>query len=202
MARFPSILITASSLLILAYGRGEEVKPKSTRSIQGDREVCAGIAADRYTKNTSFSALMTDNGKLYFRSCFASAMKNILHDTTKPFVLFVSGRGQYPSKEIKNRILQKMELQYDIKAAMFIWPSWCGYRCFPDKNAYQASNDLLLLLVAVAAAKRTDSCKHRIYTLLSHSMGSLVLEGVHKTTMKQRIPKNLFDNIIIDSAAS
>jgi len=163
---------------------------------------CNGIEITEQTPNTTIPALVTSNHRLYSQECFEPILSKILKKTGKPFVLFISGRGTHPSKEIekKNQLLSKIEDQYDVTAVMFTWPSWCGFRCFPYDKAHESGAVLLKLLRTLEHLKKKNK-QNRTYTLLSHSMGSIVLQGLVDLTIDD-LSKNLFDKIVVSAAAS
>jgi len=163
---------------------------------------CKGTQVTGQTPDTTIPALVTSNHRLYSQECFESILSEILKKSSKPFVLFISGRGTHPSKEIEkeNLLLLNIEKQYDVTAVMFTWPSWCGLRCFPHAKAYESGAALLKLLRTIKYLKEKD-IQNRTYTLLSHSMGSLVLQGLADLNIDD-LSKNLFDKIIISAAAS
>lgn len=118
-------------------------------------------------------------------------------------ILFIHGRGKHPDKAHRQRLLADMEVDYSAKVLMFHWPSWKGLFGFPEAEARAAApafRDALIQLQTyrLQHPRRLDGIR---FTLLTQSMGSLVLEE----SVIQSSPatlKNLFDTIVISAPAS
>lgn len=118
-------------------------------------------------------------------------------------ILFIHGRGKHPDKALRQRLLADMEADYSAKVFMFHWPSWKGLFAFPESQARAAAPALREVLTQLQTYRLHH--KHRLdgmrFTLLTQSMGSLVLEE----SVTQNAPpalKNLFDTIVISAPAS
>lgn len=152
------------------------------------------------TVNTSSPALVTSDYKVYPPSCFKDIISKTLAKSNKPFVLFIHGRGQHPSKALKNKLISKIEKQYDVSVLMFTWPSWSGLFSFPEQKAKSSNKEFLNLLQIVQDIKNKRN-ESRTFSLLTHSMGSIVLEGKIDYTINN-LQNGLFNNIIISASAS
>lgn len=171
----------------------EEVS-SSVRAVE-----CPGDEITKQTPNTEKPALVTSAHRFYTQECFKPILSRTIGTSSKPFVFFISGRGQHPSKELEHKLLPKIEQQYGVTAVMFTWPSWCGPRCFPQQKALESSNALLDILQIVESLKQEDKVD-RPYALLTHSMGAFVLQGLTNLSINE-LPGDLFDNIIVSAAA-
>ncbi len=118
-------------------------------------------------------------------------------------ILFIHGRGKHPDKAFRQRLLADMEADYSAKVLMFHWPSWKGVFGFPESQARAAAPALREALAQLQTYRLRH--EHRLegirFTLLTQSMGSLVLEE----SIAQGPPpalKNLFDTVVISAPAS
>ena len=192
-----------SLLLILAGCSGMNDSPGPETALEPFETMqCNGVLVTSQTPNTQIPGLVTSEHMLYPLHCTEQVLKEMLSTSDKPVVLFVHGRGQHPSKAVKkdNLLIQNIEQQYGVEVVLFTWPSWRGSRHFPEDEATEAGPALNSLLQALATVKKKDN-PSRVYTLLTHSMGSLVLEGLIQTNLKP-LPRDLFESIVISSSAS
>ena len=116
----------------------------------------------------------------------------------KPVILYVHGRGDEPSKSIKEGILKSLADEYGVNPILFSWPS--GEGLFPEsraRNAGPALGDVLGQLREF----RASSPEGLKVTMLTHSMGSFVLEGFLKDYQGD-LPGGLFDSVVISSSSS
>jgi len=152
--------------------------------------------------------VLTAKGSIHPISDFAYLLKDTLQDIQKEspcdnFILFVHGRGKHPSKAFKQRLLTDLEKDYSAKVLMFHWPSWDGSLGFPEQAARDSAEDFIAVLRAIKTFKEnhTDLAQGVRFTLLTQSMGSLVLE--ESVLRLQNEPLGiLFDTLVISASAS
>ena len=122
-------------------------------------------------------------------------------DTFNNFILFVHGRGKHPEKAFEKAILSNLESNYSAKVIMFNWPSWNGALSFPEDQARSSADDFINVLRQLKSFKNNNPqlTNNIRFTLLTHSMGSLVLEQASK---QGDLATDLFDTLIINSSAS
>ena len=182
--------------LLYLYHNTHHQKGRDTHQVK-----CNGLAVPLFPPNTLTPALLTSEDKLYTQECFESILTKVAKNTNKPLVILITGRGMHPWKSINKQLLLKLEKQYNVNALIFTWPSWCGIRCLPFAQARHSAEIFLKLLYAIAHTINRNQQKKQIVTLLSHSMGSAVLEGV-STHSLEALPHNLVNNILIDASSS
>ncbi|VAW69278.1 hypothetical protein MNBD_GAMMA09-3716 [hydrothermal vent metagenome] len=125
------------------------------------------------------------------------------NDKYDNFILFIHGRGKHPEKAFKKALLSNLESNYSAKVIMFNWPSWNGPFSFPEDNARASANDFIKVLRQLEAFQQNNRqlSENIKFTLLTHSMGSLVLEEA-VLKMKDKQAKPVFDTLVISSSAS
>ncbi len=147
---------------------------------------------------TAFSIEQADN-----------AINQLLAEADSPnaqVVLFIHGRGagrvKHPQKALE-QMLPALESEYDVNVLLF---NWAGsgeggmIRGFPEENARRASQDLFAVINAFSHARQQSSQSFQL-AILTHSMGSLVLEETLARYAKQ-LPQNLAHTVIISAPAS
>ncbi|MCP4452415.1 MAG: alpha/beta hydrolase [Planctomycetes bacterium] len=119
------------------------------------------------------------------------------------FILFVHGRGKHPEKAFKQRLLVDLESDYSAKVLMFHWPSWDGPLAFPQAQARASADTFISVLAAIKTCKQTHThlVKGIRFTLLTQSMGSLVLEEAVQRHANASL-KDLFDTLVMTAPAS
>jgi hypothetical protein len=119
------------------------------------------------------------------------------------FILFVHGRGKHPEKAFKQRLLVDLESDYSAKVLMFHWPSWEGPLGFPEQEARNSADEFISVLGAIKTCRQTrpDLVKGIKFTLLTQSMGSLVLEEAVRRQSHGAM-ENLFDTLVMTAPAS
>lgn len=162
---------------------------------------CTGIQITSDTPNTKSGGIILSNHRLYTKECYEQVLEQVLSEPSKPFVLFVSGRGKHPYKELKENLLPTIEGEYDVTAIMFTWPSWCKADCFPEEAALNSGSELMEILLILQEIKDNNQ-DVRGYTLLTHSMGAIVLQGLVSEGQVNPLSEILFDNIIISAPAA
>lgn len=139
-----------------------------------------------------------------FHELLDSAVKQIRKDEQyNNFILFVHGMGQHPCHAFDKSLIADMQKDYSAKVIMYHWPSWDGVMGFPDKKARESAKDLKKVLLDLKAyqEKNKDIVKDIKFSLMTHSMGSIVLEELLLNYNGESIPK-LFDTIIINASCS
>ncbi len=155
---------------------------------------CQGVAIIEGSDNTNEPGIVTTDHRLFYQPCYEKVLSQVLKDAPqKPLVLFVHGRGEHPSKLVEDKLLEGLE-KYDVLPIGFTWPSWCKSWCFPEENAYQSADELAVLL-KVLEGIRANEVGNRPYTILTHSMGSLVLSKI------EPLPR-FIDHVVISASAS
>lgn len=165
---------------------------------------CSIDRADNSSPNTTAVRLMTGEGYLYPASCHKQALKYALSrkdeaGNAKPFLFFVHGRGQYPSKAANEDLLKRIESAYGVTAVMMTWPSWNGYSGLPDEQARSSAQDMASIFGILADIKLREGDRH--FSLLTHSAGSLVLEEFARSS-DEPLPEGLFDSLVLASSVS
>ncbi len=157
--------------------------------------------------NQQINALVTLNERVQplaeVNTVIARVIKEI--NTSKKYdnlILFVHGRGKHPEKAFNKHLLVDLEKDYSAKVIMFHWPSWQGRFAFPTQKARNAAQDFLRVLQAFDQYKQEN--KNKIngikFTLLTNSMGSIVLEQAmldYDGTLNI-----IFDTLLINASSS
>jgi len=153
-------------------------------------------------------SLVTAQATIHPVNDFAMLLKKTLQDIQTDsqcdnFILFVHGRGKHPGKAFRQRLLTDLEKDYSAKVIMFHWPSWDGPLGFPEQAARDAAPDFIAVLKAFKAfkAQHADLVQGVRFTLLTHSMGSLVLEESVLRLQDDSLGR-LFDTLVISASAS
>lgn len=147
---------------------------------------------------TAFSITEADDAINQLLSGADSATPNV--------VLFIHGRGagrvKHPQKALE-QMLPALESEYNVNVLLF---NWAGsgeggrLRGFPEENARRASRDLYAVINAFNRARHQSSKSFHL-AILTHSMGSLVLEETLANYANQ-LPPALAHSIIISAPAS
>ncbi len=130
-----------------------------------------------------------------------AVLARISADSDRPVLLFVHGRGNEPDKSISRNALAAIEARHGVHVIMFNWDSFC-LTCRPVARAAQAAPDLAFMLKAVAESRRNGAAGNNKLILLTHSMGSIVLEHAVADGRLDELPDNLFDAIVLASSDS
>lgn len=130
-----------------------------------------------------------------------AVLRQVSEDSDRPIVLFVHGRGNEPGKSIARNALATLESRYGVHVIMFNWDSFC-LTCRPVDRAANAAPDLADLLAAVAESRRNGNAGSNKLILLTHSMGSIVLQRAVALSRFDDLPDNLFDAIILAASDS
>lgn len=126
----------------------------------------------------------------------------------KNLVIFVHGRGAGKIKHPQKAITQQLpfiENEYGTRAILFNWEGSGngGGSGFPEKEARAASGDLYKVLSQLDKYRRQNA--ERLsgvkFSLLTHSMGSIVVEETIKRNL-ENIKEGLLDVLLLSSSAS
>jgi|GEM_PF-1516590 len=130
-----------------------------------------------------------------FRDIVAASLRDA---PARPIVLYVHGRGDEPSKSIREGILRGLADEYGVMPILFTWPS--GKGLFPEREARDAGPALGDVLGQLRDI-RSASTAGLTVSLLTHSMGSFVLEGF-LGNYTGGLPGGLIDSVVISSSSS
>ena len=134
-------------------------------------------------------------------------IKKLLEDNEK----LVKKFGASPASELKDvpdfytfkkNLISGLADEYNTKVLMFHWQSKSGPIGFPEDKARQSGKDLFEVFKKTNKFKQDNKAlvKDVNFILLTHSMGSIVLEESMKHTNSS--VKNLFDTLVISASAS
>lgn len=124
-------------------------------------------------------------------------------------ILYVHGRacggGGEPGKSLAE-VMPPLEADYRARALMLYWPG-SDDSCplgFPEDRARAAGPALEQLLTQLAAYRRALPGRFatRRLTLITHSLGNLVLEAAARPGAFAQLPPNLLDTIVLASSAT
>ncbi len=130
-----------------------------------------------------------------------AVLEQISETSDRPIVLFVHGRGNEPEKSIARNALAAIEARHDVRVIMFNWDSFC-LTCRPVAHAADAAPDLAYLLGAIAESRRDGNAGSNKLILLTHSMGSIVLQHAVADSRFDQLPDDMFDAIVLASSDS
>lgn len=118
-------------------------------------------------------------------------------------ILFVHGRGKHPCHAFEKRLLSDLESDYSARIIMFHWPSWEGILKFPQENARNAANDFGRVIRAISEYRKKHKrfIKDINFTLLTHSMGSIVLEEFILNEGGDALT-DVFETLVVNGSAS
>lgn len=170
--------------------------------------IILGCASVKMGKDEPSRALVTADSVVHSVQDITPLLTEALQDIKDSnqcdnFILFVHGRGKHPGKAFRQRLLTDLESDYSARVIMFHWPSWEGALAFPEPAARAAAGDFADVLKAVESFKRdrADLVNNVKFTLLTHSMGSLVLEETIRRQPDEPLG-SLFDTVVISAPAS
>ena len=149
-----------------------------------------------------FKLITTPDNKLELNADAVDAVLGQLSaNSHRPIVLFVHGRGNEPDKSIARNLLAAIEARYGVHVIMFNWDSFC-LTCRPVARAVDAAPDLAYLLAAIARSRQNGNAGGNKLILLTHSMGSIVVEHAVADSGFDELPDNMFDAIVLASSDS
>jgi esterase/lipase superfamily enzyme len=154
------------------------------------------------------TSIVTVDGTISPVSAFPRVFKESLqtiktNDRYDNFILFIHGRGKHPEKALNKKLIANLESDYSAKVIMFHWPSWQGTLAFPEDQARASADDFIRILRDIERVKKKhgDLTLSIRFALLTHSMGSLVLEQ-SVLNMGPQSPQGIFDTLLISASAS
>ncbi|MFC1761940.1 alpha/beta hydrolase [Planctomycetota bacterium] len=162
----------------------------------------------QWTPRTYPHALVTADGTVTAITDFRKQLNAIVNDIhqnedANNIILFIHGRGKHPGKAFRQKLLADLESDYSAKVIMFHWPAWDGVLGFPEAQARAAATDFIAVLNQLQTCQNEPA--HPLegirFTLLTQSMGSLVLEESVHQWGNHNMPR-LFDTIILSAPAS
>jgi hypothetical protein len=158
---------------------------------------------------TSDARLYTTDGTVYLVDQVGDALTHALAGAAVDnVILYVHGRGcggsGEPGKSLSGS-MPEMEASYSARALMFNWQgsdAGCPLG-FPEAEARAAGPALSHVLHELAYHKATHAAALAgvKLTLITHSMGNLVLEQAAETDTAP-LPPDLFDTAIVQSSAT
>ncbi len=155
------------------------------------------------------AALYTLDGTRYGIREITRALDAVTAPDADNVILYVHGRacggGGEPMKSLAGA-MPDMARDYSAVPIMLFWPG-SDDSCplgFPEDRALASGPALAVVLGDLYRDERTHPERRaRLhFTLITHSMGSLVLEGASRVAGVERLPPSLFDTVIVNSGAS
>jgi len=166
---------------------------------------CSFFNSEKESQSTS---VVTVDKKIEPVNSFATlldeAVKKIRsRDDYDNFILFVHGRGKHPKKAFDDSLISDLESNYSAKVIMYHWPSWKGGLAFPADNARKSAKEFKSVLSQLMEYQHNNRqlVENIKFTLLTHSMGSIVLEEF-LLNLEDKSFGNIFDTIVISASAS
>ena len=143
-------------------------------------------------------------GVVYQENALPEILDKLIKESpANNIVIYIHGRGNEPSKAIKDGLLSGLNVEYNLSPIMLTWAS--GEGLFPDEEALAAGDTLKKVLNDLRDYKaqhaKTLTLTEKRFSLITHSMGSFVLEGF-LSEYNSGLPGDLFDTIVINAAAS
>ncbi|MCP4409635.1 MAG: alpha/beta hydrolase [Gammaproteobacteria bacterium] len=186
MKRTLSIIVVILSFVLLFKG---------CQSTGGTKESQATsvVTIDKRIESVNSFTILLDDAIREIRSS----------DNYDNFILFIHGRGKHPEKAFKESLISDLESDYSSKVIMYHWPSWEGFLAFPEGSARTSAKDFVSVLRELREYKRNNSqlIEGINFTLLAHSMGSIVLEQ-SILEMEHNAFGDIFDTVVVSSSAS
>ena len=152
--------------------------------------------------------MVTAQGTICPLSDFETLLTKTLQDISRDdqcdnLILFVHGRGKHPGKAFRQKLLTDLESDYSARVIMFNWPSWEGPLAFPEQAARDSAEDFISVLRTLKTFKddHADLTQHTRVTVLTQSMGSLVLEESILRQQDESL-RGLFDTLVLSAPAS
>jgi len=153
--------------------------------------------------NTQTPALFVLPGVVSPISSLSQQLDKLLEThPNRHVLLYIHGRGNQPSKAINHQLIAGLTQAYNLNTIMFTWAS--GEGRFPIGQALEASKKLKVVFDELNQYQIQHAHKlaNTQFSLITHSMGSVVLEGFLKDYPKATLPAQLFDSIVINAASS
>ncbi len=120
-------------------------------------------------------------------------------------IVYVHGRGcgGEPEKSL-SEVMPALTRDYTAAPVLFFWPG-SDESCplgFPEARARAAGVALAIVVADVQRYRRAHPASTTRFTLLTHSMGSLVLEAATAVSGVTELPREVFDTAVINAGAS
>lgn len=180
----------------------KEKKPTANACAIPKNEKAKIVKSNSTLPNTKTPALFVLPGDIYQVNAFPGILDKLIKENpTNNIVIYIHGKGDEPSKSIKDGLLSGLNIEYNLSPIMLTWAS--GKGLFPDKEALAASDTLEKVLFELREykAQHSNSLGEKKFSLITHSMGSLVLEGFLRK-YRSGLLSDLLDVIVINAAAS
>lgn len=143
----------------------------------------------------------------YVEDLMERSYNEIISSNQKLKILFlIHGRGKNPDK-VLTKDIPYIEEYYNLKVIVFNWPSWTSALGFPRDFAYKSSSYFEKVLIGLDNYFSKYPERYSFYrsyglSLMTHSMGALVMENYLNKKSKTLNHKLLFNNLLIGSAAT
>ena len=180
----------------------KEEKPTANACSLPKTEKAKIVKSNSTLPNTITPALFVLPGDIYQANALPAILDKLIRENpSNNIVIYIHGKGDEPSKAIKDGLLSGLNIEYNLSPIMLTWAS--GEGRFPDKEALSAGDTLEKVLYALREykAQHTNSLGGKKFSLITHSMGSVVLEGFLRK-YHSGLPSDLLDVIVINAAAS
>lgn len=197
------IFLSLAFILCGCSAFAKEQKPTAAACTLPKTEKAQVTKSNSSLPNTKLPALFTLPGIVYQEHALPEILDKLKKDNpNNNVVIYIHGKGDEPSKSIKDGLLDGLKVEYKLNPIMLTWAS--GQGVFPDKEALKAGDTLKKVLNDLKKYKiqHSDTLKGTKFSLITHSMGSFVLEGFLNDYKKSGLPDDLFDTIVINAAAS
>jgi esterase/lipase superfamily enzyme len=157
------------------------------------------------SKCTSTGASLLVDGKEYSiaeRDVALQAAFSRVSGAVDNLIVYVHGRGKEPQKSVR-KIISHVEREYSASLLMFHWcPSWSGPFGWPEDEARAAADELAFFIDALNGFVANNPAHKTVpKTLLSHSMGALVLEAYFSKYYDASKPWG-FDTTVLSAPAT
>ncbi len=157
----------------------------------------AALAISCSSYDERFKLIAAPDSKMALNAPQVDAvLRQLAQDGDRPIVLFVHGRGNEPEKSIARNALATLESRHGVRVLMFNWDSFCP-TCRPVAEAANAAPDLAYLLHTIAQSRQNGNAGLNKLILLTHSMGSIVVQHAVADGRFDVLPDGMFDAIVL-----
>jgi esterase/lipase superfamily enzyme len=134
------------------------------------------------------------------------AFEKIHSTSNENLIVFIHGRGRHPKKSKKN-IIPYLSGENSSVILTFHWHGSFngGLFGFPRQEAFDSADELVKVINSLLMIREELSLNKKIpITLLSHSMGSFVLQRYSEIleSSGHSIPQGLFDQVVFSASAT
>lgn len=200
--KFKMISVFLACILFGCAVFAKEEKPTANACALPKTEKAKIVKSNSKLPNTNKPELFVLPGDIYQVNALPAILDKLIKENPdNNIVIYIHGKGDEPSKSIKGGLLSGLNIEYNLSPIMLTWASGAGL--FPEKEALAASDTLEKLLFELREykAQHSNSLGEKKFSLITHSMGSLVLEGFLRKYLSG-LPSDLLDVIVINAAAS